>query len=209
MTQVPQRDFFNTPFELDDILTSWSLLLDYCSAYIKSVVDEENKEEASVGESPMCTACEMAVVWMQNQLKQQGTKEKVLAYVNQVIFHELNMLLFRGNIWCIMVDWITKFLCGSFVKAYQVPWENPSLTATVYPPCQMFHSPSEGKVLSWPLRRFVFDMPFLHMHLLIILFVLHQFHVFHSCSAGYNFLSGYRRFTHRSCLLIEMVSISK
>ncbi|XP_027114960.1 aspartic proteinase oryzasin-1-like [Coffea eugenioides] len=54
------------------------------NAYIKSVVDEENKEEASVGESPMCTACEMAVVWMQNQLKQQGTKEKVLAYVNQL-----------------------------------------------------------------------------------------------------------------------------
>ncbi|KAL3515863.1 hypothetical protein ACH5RR_022765 [Cinchona calisaya] len=54
------------------------------SSYIKSVVDENKEEGASVGESPMCTACEMAVVWIQNQLKQKGTKEKVLAYVNQL-----------------------------------------------------------------------------------------------------------------------------
>lgn len=45
------------------------------------MVEEENKE---VGDTALCTACEMLVVWVQNQLKQKGTKEKVLNYVNEV-----------------------------------------------------------------------------------------------------------------------------
>lgn len=48
------------------------------------VVDKNNNDGASVGENPLCTACEMAVVWMKNQLNNQGVKEKVLDYVNQV-----------------------------------------------------------------------------------------------------------------------------
>ncbi|CAK9150933.1 unnamed protein product [Ilex paraguariensis] len=55
----------------------------YVSSYIETVV-EKGKEEISAVETPMCTACEMAVVWMQNQLKQKGTKEAVLNYVNQL-----------------------------------------------------------------------------------------------------------------------------
>uniref|UniRef100_A0A0V0HIJ1 Putative ovule protein n=1 Tax=Solanum chacoense TaxID=4108 RepID=A0A0V0HIJ1_SOLCH len=54
-----------------------------CSSNIRTVVERET-EGSSVGEAPLCTACEMAVVWMQNQLKQAGTKEKVLEYVNQL-----------------------------------------------------------------------------------------------------------------------------
>lgn len=54
-----------------------------CSSNIRTVVERET-EGSSVGEAPLCTACEMAVVWMQNQLKQEQTKEKVLEYVNQV-----------------------------------------------------------------------------------------------------------------------------
>lgn len=38
----------------------------------------------SVGDTPLCAACEMAVVWIRNQLKQKSTKEKVFEYVNQV-----------------------------------------------------------------------------------------------------------------------------
>lgn len=33
----------------------------------------------------MCTACEMAVVWMQNQLRQNQTEERILDYANQVL----------------------------------------------------------------------------------------------------------------------------
>ena len=51
---------------------------------IKSVVDE-NIGKASGGLSDaMCSACEMAVVWMQNQIKQNQTHEQILNYVNQV-----------------------------------------------------------------------------------------------------------------------------
>ncbi|KAK4476756.1 hypothetical protein RD792_015916 [Penstemon davidsonii] len=51
------------------------------SSGIEMVVENEKK---SVGDNPMCTACEMAVVWMRNQLKNDQVKEKVLEYVNQL-----------------------------------------------------------------------------------------------------------------------------
>lgn len=37
----------------------------------------------------MCSACEMAVVWMQNQLRQNQTKEHILNYINEVGFSKL------------------------------------------------------------------------------------------------------------------------
>ncbi|KAM7470117.1 hypothetical protein LguiA_008300 [Lonicera macranthoides] len=49
------------------------------SSNIKTVVEKEE-----VGESVMCTACEMIVIWVQNQLKQKGSKETVLNYVSQL-----------------------------------------------------------------------------------------------------------------------------
>ncbi|XP_059648368.1 cyprosin-like [Cornus florida] len=55
----------------------------YVSNNIKTVVEKENGD-ISARDSAMCTACELAVVWLQNQLKQEGTKEKVLEYVNQL-----------------------------------------------------------------------------------------------------------------------------
>lgn len=48
------------------------------------VVDKQTDKGTSVGENPLCTACQMAVVWMKNQLNNQEVKEKVLDYVNQV-----------------------------------------------------------------------------------------------------------------------------
>ncbi|WCJ32959.1 Aspartic proteinase [Euphorbia peplus] len=47
---------------------------------IESVVDKEIQRDAG----GMCVACEMAVVWMQNQLKKNKTREYVLNYANQV-----------------------------------------------------------------------------------------------------------------------------
>ncbi|XP_047250751.1 cyprosin isoform X2 [Capsicum annuum] len=60
-----------------------SVLELFISSNIRTVVEREN-EGSSVGEAPLCTVCEMAVVWIQNQLKQQGTKERVLEYVDQL-----------------------------------------------------------------------------------------------------------------------------
>ncbi|PON75817.1 Aspartic peptidase [Trema orientale] len=58
---------------------------EYVSTGIETVVEKENRKEGvSAQEDALCTVCEMAVVWVQNQLKQKGTKEKVLNYINEL-----------------------------------------------------------------------------------------------------------------------------
>ncbi|XP_052194075.1 aspartic proteinase A1-like [Diospyros lotus] len=54
------------------------------SANIEMVVEEGNKEKPAAKDNLMCTACEMLVVWIQNQLKQKETKDRVLDYVNKL-----------------------------------------------------------------------------------------------------------------------------
>lgn len=53
---------------------------------IASVVDKETRETeaSSSSNDAMCTACQMAVVWMQNQVSQNQTKEQILSYMNQL-----------------------------------------------------------------------------------------------------------------------------
>uniref|UniRef100_A0ACD5W2F3 Uncharacterized protein n=1 Tax=Avena sativa TaxID=4498 RepID=A0ACD5W2F3_AVESA len=46
---------------------------------IQSVVGKEN-----VGSDLICSACELAVVWIENQLRENQTKELILQYVNQL-----------------------------------------------------------------------------------------------------------------------------
>ncbi|XP_039048565.1 aspartic proteinase-like [Hibiscus syriacus] len=51
---------------------------------IESVVnDTAGKDSGNLGDA-MCSVCEMAVVWAQNQLKQNQTQENILEYVNQL-----------------------------------------------------------------------------------------------------------------------------
>ncbi|CAN6354319.1 unnamed protein product [Urochloa humidicola] len=55
------------------------------SAGIRSVVDDEaGKSNGALQSDPMCNACEMAVVWMQNQLAQNKTQDLILNYINQL-----------------------------------------------------------------------------------------------------------------------------
>ncbi|KAK6133227.1 hypothetical protein DH2020_032988 [Rehmannia glutinosa] len=53
------------------------------SGGIESVVDENAGRSSGVHEA-MCPACEMAVVWMQNQLRQNKTQHHILNYVNEL-----------------------------------------------------------------------------------------------------------------------------
>ena len=54
------------------------------SVGIESVVDQENvKSSNGVGDAA-CSACEMAVVWIQSQLRQNMTQERILDYINDV-----------------------------------------------------------------------------------------------------------------------------
>ncbi|XP_057472289.1 aspartic proteinase A1-like [Actinidia eriantha] len=47
---------------------------------IESVINKKNQ----LRQNAMCTACEMSVVWMQNQLRQNETQDRVLNYVNEL-----------------------------------------------------------------------------------------------------------------------------
>lgn len=48
------------------------------------MVEKESKLNSSTGDTALCNACEMTVVWVQNQLKQKATKEKVISYIYEV-----------------------------------------------------------------------------------------------------------------------------
>nr|XP_048323590.1 aspartic proteinase-like isoform X2 [Ziziphus jujuba var. spinosa] len=54
------------------------------SAGIESVVDENKGKSNGVIRDAMCSACEMAVVWMQNQLMQNQTQNNILNYANEL-----------------------------------------------------------------------------------------------------------------------------
>ncbi|KAL8474301.1 hypothetical protein ACS0TY_030943 [Phlomoides rotata] len=54
------------------------------SMIIESVVDKESTKSSHGLRDEMCTACQMAVVWMQSQLRRNQTEEKILDYINQL-----------------------------------------------------------------------------------------------------------------------------
>lgn len=51
---------------------------------IESVVDENERKSFGGLHDATCSACEMAVVWMQNQLSQNQTQDQILSYINHV-----------------------------------------------------------------------------------------------------------------------------
>ncbi|KAL0399836.1 UNVERIFIED_CONTAM: Aspartic proteinase A1 [Sesamum radiatum] len=61
----------------------WLLMMDSCMI-IESVVDKDSNKDSYGLHDEMCTACQMAVVWMQNQLRRNVTEEKILDYINEL-----------------------------------------------------------------------------------------------------------------------------
>ncbi|XWS11241.1 hypothetical protein CRYUN_Cryun38cG0067300 [Craigia yunnanensis] len=51
---------------------------------IESVVNENAGKASGNYRDELCSTCEMAVVWMQNQLKHNQTQERILDYVNEL-----------------------------------------------------------------------------------------------------------------------------
>ncbi|KAL5578779.1 hypothetical protein UlMin_011221 [Ulmus minor] len=51
---------------------------------IESVVDENNEKSSSLLQDASCSVCEMTVVWMQNQLMENQTQDRILNYVNKL-----------------------------------------------------------------------------------------------------------------------------
>ena len=62
-------------------------LLFLCSMSIESVVDGSAGKSDGGLHDAYCSTCEMAVVWVQNQLRQNQTQERILNYVNEVSVH--------------------------------------------------------------------------------------------------------------------------
>ncbi|XP_054793199.1 aspartic proteinase-like [Prosopis cineraria] len=66
--------------------------LSLCSTYgdrskstgIEMVTETTEREGLSARDNNTCSLCEMAVVWIQNQLKRKAVKEKVINYINQL-----------------------------------------------------------------------------------------------------------------------------
>nr|CAD1823928.1 unnamed protein product [Ananas comosus var. bracteatus] len=54
------------------------------SAGIESVVNKDTQRSAAGLSDAMCNVCEMAVVWMQNQISQNQTQELIFNYLNQL-----------------------------------------------------------------------------------------------------------------------------
>ncbi|KAL5773268.1 hypothetical protein ACOSQ2_013192 [Xanthoceras sorbifolium] len=54
------------------------------STGIESVLDESNSMSSGIIHDATCAACEMAIVWMQNQLEQNQTQERIMNYVNEL-----------------------------------------------------------------------------------------------------------------------------
>ncbi|KAK7245886.1 hypothetical protein RIF29_40740 [Crotalaria pallida] len=51
---------------------------------IESVVDRNERQSSGDFRDATCSACEMAVVWMQNQVRQNQTKEQIIDYINEL-----------------------------------------------------------------------------------------------------------------------------
>ncbi|XWS18177.1 hypothetical protein CRYUN_Cryun32bG0020200 [Craigia yunnanensis] len=51
---------------------------------IESVVDESNGKSSGILGDAMCPACDIEVMWMQNQLRQNQTQDLILNYVNEM-----------------------------------------------------------------------------------------------------------------------------
>ena len=66
---------------------------------IESVVDQSIGFTSDGVHNAACTACEMAVVWIQNQLKLNSnqTEEQILNYANEVI-KLLNQVLAKSSL---------------------------------------------------------------------------------------------------------------
>ncbi|XP_007020768.2 PREDICTED: aspartic proteinase [Theobroma cacao] len=54
------------------------------STGIESVVHENAGKATGDLHDAMCSTCEMTVIWMQNQLKQNQTQERILEYINEL-----------------------------------------------------------------------------------------------------------------------------
>lgn len=107
---------------------------------IESIVDDNSQKASGDLRDGMCSTCEMTVVWMQNQLKQNQTQDRILNYVNEVkypLLSSLSFSFFWFPICCSLCLLIVSSNCSS-VTGCLVQWENQQLIVPVCLQCLMF-----------------------------------------------------------------------
>jgi len=69
------------------------------------MVTEKEQRKLSAKDTALCAPCQMLVIWIQNQLKQQKTKDTVFNYVNQVALlnHPWCWLHLYGYIYVVLI----------------------------------------------------------------------------------------------------------
>lgn len=77
---------------------------------IKSVGDENERKSSGDHHGAACPTCEMAIVWIQNQLSRNQTQDQILSYINQVsqLSFFYSSILLHLLIYCLMM---TLLLC--------------------------------------------------------------------------------------------------
>ena len=61
-------------------------MVDLCSTGIASVLEKMHEKETLLSITDgMCTACQMSIKWVQNQIARNQTKEQIMTYLSQVI----------------------------------------------------------------------------------------------------------------------------
>ena len=60
------------------------------SMVTKRKVNENNRSSGVDLSDAACSACEMAVVWVQSQIQKNKSQEQILNYVNEVSLHKVN-----------------------------------------------------------------------------------------------------------------------
>ena len=98
---------------------------------IESVVEDSSDKSSDDLHDAMCIACEMMVVWMQNQLRRNDTEDQILDYVNAVSLLHFLLVLWRN--WLVTTH-ANNCDCSS-VTDCPVQMENQWLNVAVCPPC--------------------------------------------------------------------------
>lgn len=115
---------------------------------IESVVGKTSDKSSGGLHDAACTACEMAVVWMQNQIRRNQTEDQILNYVNEV-----NQLFLVSVYISLVITHILISLCSSVTDCL-VQMDNQQLTVAVYLPCPVFHSRLAANRLTLPRSRY-------------------------------------------------------
>lgn len=126
---------------------------------IESVVDKENAKLSNGIGDAACSACEMAVVWIQSQLRQNMTQERILDYVNDVREQvSIRTLLIKSvePFYFPDPDYLPLllFFLDSYASVFPAQWESLQWTVHNSRPCLLFHSPLEAKSLILLQRRY-------------------------------------------------------